>query len=210
MGTYNFTYHYSQPDDYHFSLDSIQFAEFIADELKEKPNLEKFSVLDLCAGCGVIGFELNFHLPQLWAIDFLEVQSIYREHFYKNLNLVKDKNFTANWIENNYNILLKDDYKNKYDLIISNPPYFIEHHGTLSPSDFKNRCRFFLDSSYENFILSMTHALKTTGVCYFLQRDLTVHKINLFQRLLNILPMNFDATIVKELRSVQIIHLKHK
>jgi tRNA1(Val) A37 N6-methylase TrmN6 len=80
-----------------------------------------------------------------------------------------------NWHLLNYDVLLDTSWGNKYDLIISNPPYFLPEHGMLSPSQFKNHCRFFLDSTFTNFILAMANSLSYHGTAYFLLRPLQQH-----------------------------------
>ena len=117
-----FSYNYNQPHDYHYSLDSIHFAEFVAKQLQERKNLESTRVLDLCAGCGVIGFELAWHLKSLRLLDFIEVQDIYSAHFQKNLAIVNRPELQINWHLINYDELLEKNWQGKYDLIISNPP----------------------------------------------------------------------------------------
>jgi len=72
------TFEYSQPDEYHFSHDSVFLARRVFEFLRDK-NIDPKTALDLCAGSGVIGLDLMFHLrsggkqrPQVF--DFLEVQ----------------------------------------------------------------------------------------------------------------------------------------
>ncbi len=170
-----FTYQYQQPDEYHFSLDSIQLADFIANELRSHSDLKSLQILDLCAGCGVIGLQLSWHLHELKQIDFVEVQEIYSAYFHQNVAIVNRPELTLHWHLVNYDALLETSWKNKYNLIISNPPYFLAGHGMLSPSRFKNHCRFFLDSSFENFILAMANSLSYQGKAYFLLRPLLQH-----------------------------------
>jgi tRNA1Val (adenine37-N6)-methyltransferase len=140
-----FTYSYSQPDEYHFSLDSIHLAEFVAEDLRSQPNLSSLRVLDLCAGCGVIGFELSWYVRELRQIDFIEVQEIYTPYFQKNVETVNRPELHTEWHVMNYDVLLEKQWESKFDIIISNPPYFQAGHGMLSPSAFKNRCRFYYD-----------------------------------------------------------------
>jgi tRNA1Val (adenine37-N6)-methyltransferase len=170
-----FTYHYQQPSEYHFSLDSIQFAEFVAQHMRQQSNLSSLRVLDLCAGCGVIGIELSWYLRELKQFDFMEVQDIYTDYFKQNVITVNRPELELRWHVSNYDVLLEDIWKEKFDLIISNPPYFLAGHGTYSPSEFKNRCRLFLDSSFANFIFAMRNSLKMGGKAYFLLRPLPQH-----------------------------------
>jgi tRNA1Val (adenine37-N6)-methyltransferase len=175
-----FTYQYTQPDEYRFSMDSILFAEYLANVLQAHARLADLQVLDVCAGCGVIGLELSFYRPELRHIDFVEVQAVYEPFFQHNISLVNNPALQLTWYLLNYEALLDEAWSNRYDLIISNPPYFQPQQGILSPSEFKNRCRFFLDSTFKHFILAITNALKSQGQAYFLLRPLHQHGFDSF------------------------------
>jgi tRNA1(Val) A37 N6-methylase TrmN6 len=195
-----FTYNYSQPEEYHFSLDSIEmpwevaqhFKERIAEDNQEKKSspadylrskMRRYRVLDLCAGCGVIGFELNYHMPELRNIDFVEVQEIYKSHFEANREKVQNEG-EFRFLQKNYEELSKDpELHQKYDLILCNPPYFKIEQGKLSPSEFKNRCRFFIDSTFEKLIESIEYSLAPEGEAYLLLRTLEEHGYDLLTEL---------------------------
>jgi len=194
-----FTYNYSQPEEYHFSLDSVEMPWEIALHLREriaaditekkqspsdylKNSMRRWQVLDLCAGCGVIGFELNFHLTQIQKIDFVEVQEIYRSHFDLNKEKVQNQG-EFRFLEMNYENLLTPEFEKKYQLILCNPPYFKTEQGKLSPSEFKNRCRFFIDSTFEKLIRAIEYTLADNGEAYLLLRDLEDHGIDLLGEL---------------------------
>ena len=108
--------------------------------------------MDLCAGCGVVGLEFFCHLKNTNFIDFIEVQETYKPYFEKNLKLINPTATDFNFYLMNYNQMQTTHFENKYDLIISNPPYFFKGEGILSPSEFKNRCRFFMDSNLDELI----------------------------------------------------------
>ncbi|HSW93503.1 MAG TPA: methyltransferase [Gammaproteobacteria bacterium] len=182
-----FTYAYSQPDDYHFSLDSIHFAEWVATQLKSRTDLSTLRVLDLCAGCGVIGLELSFYVRELRQMDFVEVQDSYTDFFKRNVKTVNRPELQLRWHVLNYESLLDETWKQKIDLIVCNPPYFQRDHGMLSPSEFKNRCRFYLDSSFEKLILAMVNVLSKKGRAYFLLRPLNQHGFDAFSHVQKIL-----------------------
>jgi len=170
------TLKYSQPDDYHFSHDSVFLARQIFEMHKDEMIRPDYQILDLCAGCGVVGIDLVFHQMKEsifnGEIDFLEVQEVYYSHFIKNIKTFKSifthTSFKFNWIQQNYAQI--DNYK-KYDLIISNPPYFIKNNGVLSDNKFKNRCRFYLDSDWLEMIFFLKNSLKKNGKAYFLIRE---------------------------------------
>lgn len=206
---HEFTYKYLQPDQYHFSIDSIHLAQFVADRLKSHPNLGSLRVLDLCAGCGVIGIELSWYLQALRQIDFIEVQDIYTEYFNQNVAQVNRPELQLRWHLLNYDELHKKQWEGQFDLIISNPPYFHLNHGMLSPSEFKNRCRFFLDSSFQNYIRAIENALANQGTAFFLVRSLKQHGLDLFADIQKVLEgTSVTANTIANIRGTDIICLQ--
>ncbi|KTD60025.1 methyltransferase [Legionella shakespearei] len=175
-----FTYHYKQPDEYRFSLDSIHLARFVAGQLESRTDLDSLKVLDLCAGCGVIGIELSWHLRAIRHFEFIEIQDVYTEYFYQNVAHVNRPELQFFWHLLNYDALHSPSWSDRFDLIVSNPPYFMEGHGMLSPSTFKNRCRFYLDSSFHNYIKALENSLAPKGRAYFLLRPSEHHGFDLF------------------------------
>lgn len=204
-----FTYRYSQPEEYHFSLDSIHLAEFLAQHLQTRKDLSTLRVLDLCAGCGVIGIELSWYLRELTRLDFIEIQDVYTPHFQQNVATVNRPELQLNWHLLNYDCLLEEIWKNSFDLIVSNPPYFRPEQGILSPSEFKNRCRFFLDSTFHNFIRALENGLAPNGEAYFLLRPLQHHGCDLLSDIKEIVKdTNCTAEVITHIRGNIVILLK--
>jgi tRNA1(Val) A37 N6-methylase TrmN6 len=170
------TFKYHQPKSYCFSHDSVFLARQVFEKHSHEISQPDFRILDLCAGCGVVGMDLLFHQLKEASfdgeVDFLEIQEIYKSYFEVNQqtlqNYFPDQKLKTNWLQKNYTDL--NDNK-KYDLIISNPPYFLKENGMLSDNEFKNRCRFFLDASWMEMIVFMKNSLKENGKAYFLVRD---------------------------------------
>lgn len=202
----HFTFEYSQPEDYRFSHDSVFLARHVFEHLQAK-DISQTRMLDLCAGCGVVGLDLLFHLHSNGkspaAMDFLEVQEIYRPHFALNKNNLNIKT-ELQFICDNYTLLKEPEYKNKYDVIVSNPPYFLPQQGKLSPSEFKNRCRFFLDASFSDLMLAIENALTPEGTAFVLVRPLKDHKIDLLQKL----PPSLRIAESHNIRGTDVLHLR--
>ena len=184
MSTVNthFTFNYSQPDEYRFSHDSVFLARQ-AFEISESTSLSGKRGLDLCAGSGIVGLDFLFHrkvaglsLPARF--DFLEIQEVYRPHFESNRAASGLVESEIRFVHSNYENLQQPEYFQKYDLILANPPYFLPQHGLLSPSEFKNRCRFFIDSDFPALFLGIANALSPEGVAYILLKDLPQHGWN--------------------------------
>lgn len=205
------TFQYSQPEEYRFSHDSIFLARKVY-EIKRQENLSQLKCLDLCAGCGVIGLDFMFHCfyeskQMVKTFDFIEVQSLYEKHFIKNTDILNIPQTPLNFINANYQDLLNSDFNIKYDLILCNPPYFQVGQGKLSPSEFKNRCRFFIDSDYKNLLLFIEKTLAPGGQAYLLLRDLEDHGISYQQEAQKILPPNIKFEHLGEIRGTDLIRL---
>lgn len=154
---------YDQPDFYRFSDDSIKLVNFVFEKVsKQKLN----HVLDLCAGSGVVGIEFALRQKDLTRLSFCEIQNDFIPFIQKNaLNLIPDVNISIH--HRGYQNLYLEE---KFDLILSNPPYFYPGKGLLSPNESKNRCRFFIDSNLKELVLCIARLLSANGVGYFLGR----------------------------------------
>jgi tRNA1(Val) A37 N6-methylase TrmN6 len=177
-----YTFSYVQPDDYRFSHDSVILARRVFEDLRGRADLGALEVLDLCAGCGVIGLDFMFHCRKELAVlprrcDFIEIQEVYQPYFEKNAAVFPPENIR--YLQQNYAALTADSPK--YDLILCNPPYFHPRQGTQSPSEFKNRCRFFIDSDFPTLLRAIAHSLKPEGRAYVLLRDLRAHNLDLLE-----------------------------
>lgn len=204
----HFTFQYSQPEEYHFSHDSVFLARR-AFEILQEQGFAGTQALDLCAGCGVIGLDFLFHSAQaqknlIEAFDFLEVQNIYEAHFHRNVEAAKVSVTQAQFLLGNY-ADLKDP---RYDLILSNPPYFRVGQGKMSPSDFKNRCRFFIDSDFQSFLKAIKEGLKDHGQAFFLLRDLEDHGFDAQKEAAQVLSPFGDLIRLGDIRGTSFMHFK--
>lgn len=105
---------YSQPDFYRFNSDSFELINFIK---KLNPNVK--SILDIGAGSGVIGIEISRSLS-IDLVVFVEAQKEFYEHLVLNCNTFIPQ------ISREIIITKISNYDSlkKFDLIVSNPPYF--------------------------------------------------------------------------------------
>ncbi|TNF03676.1 MAG: hypothetical protein EP326_02195 [Deltaproteobacteria bacterium] len=125
---------YSQPDSYHFSEDSILLAKYVSRNIK----ICAHKVLDLGAGCGVVGIEYSkiAKNPPV-EITFVEKQEVFREHLDSNLKLLPEEIVSRVFLQD-----VKKLNASEFDLIISNPPYYNPQKGRLSENEIQNNCRF--------------------------------------------------------------------
>ncbi len=205
-----YTYDYFQPEEYKFSLDSVFLAQKVAKLIKDAPNLADWRTLDLCAGCGIIGLELSLHQKELMNIDFLEIQEIYQSYFDKNVDMIYPQpgQMKLNFLMQNYQNLLQSEFENNYDLIVSNPPYFFKGEGLLSPSEFKNRCRFFLDSDFKTLIKAILFVLKPKASAFILVRKGDHHGRIPLEEIKKILNEKALAQVIDHVRGTDIIQIQ--
>jgi tRNA1Val (adenine37-N6)-methyltransferase len=214
-----FTCDYSQPTDYHFSLDSILLAKAVVRDrqraavvrdTKNEPVLPNFRVLDLCAGAGIVGLEVAHLWPMVKIIDFVEIQSRYRKYFDENIQKSAALGVETRWREMNYADLLNAEDSEKYDLIVTNPPYFEKDQGLIPPNELKARSRFFLDSSFESLIEVILHTLKPQGEAYILTRDQKPHGQNRDKTLAKLIEGKAKIISAEILRSTTLTRLQKK
>jgi tRNA1Val (adenine37-N6)-methyltransferase len=205
----HYTFDYFQPEEYHFSLDSVFLAQKVAQLIKDETH-DTYKVLDLCAGCGIIGLELSLHSEKNLNIDFLEIQEVYQSFFLKNVEMIYPNSKHLRFLNLNYEALIEPQFENSYDLIVCNPPYFFKGEGLLSPSEFKNRCRFFLDSDFKNLIIGIVTSLKPGSAAYLLVRSGTHHGRNPLVSINDFLKSSGEAKIIDNVRGTDIIEIRKK
>lgn len=212
-----YTFNYSQPTEYHFSHDSVFLAQFVFEQIKNNPYHQINYMADLCSGCGVVGMDLLFHLsanqlPLPQRSDYIEVQDIYKTHFDLNaqiLNKNVNKDISLEFVNKNYQDLVSDpSFKSKYDLIVCNPPYFKLGQGKLSPSEFKNRCRFYIDSDFSYLLKFIKHSLNINGQAYILLRSLIDHNLDYDLSQLS-KEFNLKMNTVGDIRGTSVVLIKH-
>ena len=201
---HRFTAQYSQPEEYHYCQDSVIFPMFLAAELARVEIGPGFRALDVCAGCGVVGLELAHYEKRIENFDFMEIQGIFREHFEAN----RGERPGFRFLQMNYDSLLWPEMSSTYDLIVGNPPYFIEGEGLLPASSVKSRCRFFLDSDAGNLIRGCANALRAGGSAYLLMKSGRRHGRDSFSEAAKDLGAGYDLQVVAEIRGTSVLRIR--
>lgn len=206
-----FTYRYSQPDEYRYSLDSIEFMWRLGMVLNKESKTAGLHVLDLCAGCGVLGFELNFWLREkISSLTFVEVQKEYAAHLQNNRRITQthDKDVTIS------NVNFRDlpslkNFRQAFDLIVCNPPYFREQTASLGKSTFRNRCHFLIDGSFAELCAAIFYCLAENGEAYVLLKDLTAQGVDQLAELRAHADENFTAEVMGIVRGTPVVRIRN-
>lgn len=207
-----FTFNYSQPEDYHFSHDSVFLARRVFELVAGRLSPQSL-VLDLCSGCGIVGLDFGFHcqkeLDFAPSCDFVEVQETYQPHFIENVRrLAPDNPQSLRFLSENYAALQSPQYANRYDVVLCNPPYFRIGQGKTSPSEFKNRCRFFIDSDFPTLLRTLVHTLRETGEAYILLRDLSDHSTDPLAEARRELAQTAQINVLRDIRGTALVRIK--
>jgi len=162
---------YKQPKFYHFNEDSFLL---ISEVIKDNPHKNE-TLLDVGAGCGVIGIELAKELNVVKAC-FLEKQEAFLESLEYNSNHLH--NIKTKIIHQSIEDLKVDQF---YDIIVSNPPYFKAGHGRISPVKEKQISRTFSNQmELKTWIQACLNHLKSEGVIYIICHQDSFESLNSF------------------------------
>ncbi|WKD85909.1 tRNA1(Val) (adenine(37)-N6)-methyltransferase [Polaribacter huanghezhanensis] len=126
-------------------------------------SLEKFpnTILDIGAGTGIIALMLA-QRSDAFTIDAIEVDENAYEQSVENFELSdwSDRLFCYHSSFEEFTREMEDE-EEKYDLIISNPPFYTDAFETENEA--RNKARFTSSLTFENLILGVSKILSKTG-----------------------------------------------
>jgi tRNA1Val (adenine37-N6)-methyltransferase len=153
---------YTQPSFYHFSQDSIELSKFVISSTRRP---EK--ILDLGAGCGVIGIEIAKALgPQ--ELLLVELQEEYRPFLNRNVEL-----FVPTQTKSSIEISSFSNWNSdlKFDVIVCNPPYYLPGRGQESTNLNKARARSFIQDDWKKLLQITKRNLSSDGRAFFVVKN---------------------------------------
>lgn len=163
-------------DGFKFSLDSVLLANFVTLNKSTK------KIMDIGSGNGIIPILLS--LKTKAHIDGVEIQ---REGYLNSLESIK-----LNKMDNIsiFNDDIKDFYKtlesDTYDVVVSNPPYFMGNNHNIN--EMKKIARHSLSLDYKDVIVISKKILKNNGFLSIVHRPENLMDILMFMRSNNIEP----------------------
>lgn len=137
--------------------DSLNLINFIKDELKR---INIFgSVMDIGAGIGTLSFFLNneINFKKFYLIEFQkEVFEILKEN-------VSENNLDYKLINEDANILKDIRYANKFEFVISNPPFYKINSGFLPKNEIIKISKFEINLKLLDLLDIANNILKKNG-----------------------------------------------
>lgn len=143
---------------YKFTSDSIKLAKFC--NIKHTDN-----VLDMCAGCGVVGL-YAYSICDCNSIAFNEIQPQMCDLIQKNIHL--------NGLDHKCKVICGDlalleikDFDKPLDIILCNPPYF-RLNGKIKSDNSVAMCRHEINTNLRTIINVASKLIKDKGKFYFI------------------------------------------
>ncbi len=157
---------------FRFSADALLLACFAANRISKR-------VLDLGAGCGVIGLGLLLRLPDA-DIDVIGLDCS------PDMVQAATANATALGLDHRYRAVLgnvramagiAECRPNAFDLVLCNPPYRLPGHGRLPAEPDKQAARFETSAGLEDFFQAAARSLRTKGRLALVHLPEHLHRI---------------------------------
>lgn len=148
---------YQDESLYKFTSDAIRLAKFC--NIKPKDH-----VLDMCAGCGVVG---------LYAYSIQPFQKLYFNDIQPEMCDLIEKNIAHNGLGNiakvyckDLNLLKTDEFDKPLDVVVCNPPYFKLNGGKINTEDKISICRHEIATNISTIIKKAGQLIKSKGKFY--------------------------------------------
>jgi tRNA1(Val) A37 N6-methylase TrmN6 len=153
---------YSQPDFYRFNQDSLILVKWIVDQ-----DLKPRHLLDLGAGCGIIGIELARNLgPE--SVTLVELQSEYLSHLEVNVKHFLPSETAAKILIQSFSEIQPG---NEFDLIVCNPPYYLPGKGQLPHNPNRSLARTFLQDDWRILLKLVQTQLSVPGKAFMVVKN---------------------------------------
>ncbi len=148
---------YQDENLYKFTSDSILLAKFCNIKHSDR-------VLDMCAGCGVVGF-YAYSINKFNRLYLNDIQLEMCELIKKNIQL-NDLGDKCDVICKDLSILKVEDFGKPLDVIVCNPPYF-KCGGKINEKESVAMCRHEISTNLKTIVSKASELIKVKGRFYF-------------------------------------------
>lgn len=169
---------YKQPDFYRFNMDSVTLVRRVLKRVKSASR-----ILDLGAGSGFIGIEISRTLkPQ--KLTLVEAQEINFPFMKENSDYYLPEVTETEIVIKSFGEWRPEE---KYDLIVSNPPYFLPGRGEASSNTHRGISRTFTIDNWEILFRRIDESLAPHGQVFIVVR----HEKKIMEEILRYKPSSF-------------------
>lgn len=153
---------YSQPDFYRFNEDSISLINFVKARLTTSKR-----ILDLGAGSGIIGVELANALKAK-ELTLLEYQEDFLPFLHHNIKEFLSPSTASKVIQGSFGTFHSHE---TFDLIVSNPPYYLRGEGEASKDPRRGLARSFQHEGWSELLNAINRSLSLNGKAFVVVKD---------------------------------------
>lgn len=174
----------------------------LVDTVINSHSKKNINLLELGSGNGIISIMLAHYRP-LWKIIGLEIQKSLFELSEKNKKELDMQNIS--FMNTDFN-----DYKNedKFDIIVSNPPYYSKNQGKISPIKERAIARHEIKTNIKKVLFTIAYNIAKQGDAYIIYPQ--IREKDMIRELKNIDLICYEKKIIFEIKNTKIIlfHLK--
>ena len=149
---------YSQHHSYHFNEDSIRLVRYCVEKYRDF-NIN--SCLDYCCGSGVVGLEISQEVS-INHLVFYDIQPHLEKHLDFNIKKFSKAKRTDYFLNMRSHI-----EEQKFDLIVMNPPYYLESSSRLPEDEKRRKSRFYKKGELKKIFKSVLSNLDSKANLIF-------------------------------------------
>jgi tRNA1Val (adenine37-N6)-methyltransferase len=158
---------YSQPDFFKFGNDSLFLVEKFL-EYEKNNHGKNLQICDLCCGSGVIGLEI-LNIRKELSLTSVDILYEFKKYFHKNIENLGLSKLPYSFLNMSISEIRKLEYKNKFDYIVSNPPYYHPEKSRMPNNENTKITKFFIKDGFIEFVKTAHYCLNKNGVLWFLK-----------------------------------------
>lgn len=190
---------YQSPNGQAVTSDTAFVVNIVLQEFQD----QEADVLELGSGNGIISIMLK-HGRKNWQISGLEIQPQITELSQKNAELIGlDLNFQTGDLKEFL-------AASKFDMIVSNPPYFPASDGRISPIEERSISRHEIKCDMLDVLNSVKNNLKQNGVAFLIYPQSRLKDLELFVKKVDLIIVTkfISKADTKRIFVAKIVHKK--
>ena len=173
---------------------------FIVEEILNLHKESDIKLLELGSGNGIISLMIGWH-RKYWNIIGIEIQKHLVELAKSNAELLQMQNVT--FVQKDLNRFAGNE---KFDIIVSNPPFYQKNQGRISPNKERAISRHEIKTDMKSILLCIDRNLTDKGDAYLIYPEL---RLNEFEKeIKNIDLKTISKKIISQVSKNILLHIK--